>query len=303
MFDRLDHVTIAVADLAAAQRTYVSILGRTPSWQDGHPARGARSVRFRLANTQIELATPDGAGERGDALRSQLDERGEGLHGIALGTPDLAAAVKQLHQRGMTVPEPESAISQDGPSGAWLRWKETAVPLADAGGVRIQLLESLSSDAEIPPSLPIGDAAGTASRLDHVVIFSEGADDTRALYGDALNIRLALDREFPKRNARILFFRIGGATIEIGAKLNADPEATSSSDCRDRLFGLAHQVPDIELAYARLSEAGLVLDSIRDGHKAGTRVFTIQGGCHGVPTLMIQPVETPEPDAKLNSTA
>ncbi len=291
MLDRLDHVTIAVRDLAAAQRTYVSLLGRSPAWQASNPANGARSVFFRLANTQIELATPDGAGDRGDALRAQLEEHAEGLHAMALGTPDLGATTRSLQERGIELPAPEPRLSQDGPSGAWQRWQQCDIPRVEAGGVRVELIESQSLSEEALPSLPIGDEDATAGRLDHVVVFSNAPDGALQFYRDTLGIRLALDRTFPKRRTRILFFRLGGATIEIGAPLDPDPAQGSEESPRsDRLWGLAYQVADIEAAHARMQATGLEISATRDGHKPGTRVFSVKDPCHGVPTLIIEPV-------------
>ena len=36
-----------------------------------------------------------------------------------------------------------------------------------------------------------------------------------ALYGEQLGLRLALDKEFPERGMRLLFFRIAGVTVEL----------------------------------------------------------------------------------------
>ena len=76
MLDRLDHVAIAVQNLAAAQRSYVSLLGRSPSWRDSHPLKRTRGVRFLLDNSQIELATPESEGESERAVWSFMAGRG-----------------------------------------------------------------------------------------------------------------------------------------------------------------------------------------------------------------------------------
>jgi catechol 2,3-dioxygenase-like lactoylglutathione lyase family enzyme len=152
------------------------------------------------------------------------------------------------------------------------------------------VIEHLSEPDELPPALPVGDEAGVVSALDHVVIMTRDPDAAKQLYGDTLGIRLALDRSFEKRGVRLLFFRLGGATIEIAAQLREKTELGEAESDRDRLWGVAWQVPDAERARARIVEAGLSATQVRDGHKPGTRVFSVEGEPLGVPTLMIQPV-------------
>jgi catechol 2,3-dioxygenase-like lactoylglutathione lyase family enzyme len=122
--------------------------------------------------------------------------------------------------------------------------------------------------------------------LDHVVVFSADVEATRDFYADRLGIRLALDRTFEKRGVRLLFFRIGGVTIEIGGRLGLEPQP----DSLDRFGGLAWQVPDIEAIQSRLRADRFDVSEIRDGNKPGTRVCTVRDPVHDVPTLLIEPL-------------
>ena len=85
---------------------------------------------------------------------------------------------------------------------------------------------------------------------------------------------------------RLIFFRVGGVTVEIASRLGVAPEPAAP----DRLWGLAWQVPDADAAHARLAGAGIEVSGVRAGHKVGTRVFTVEGETHGVATLVIEPV-------------
>jgi catechol 2,3-dioxygenase-like lactoylglutathione lyase family enzyme len=136
-----------------------------------------------------------------------------------------------------------------------------------------------------------GDARASACALDHVVISTGDLDAARALYGEELGLRLALDRPFPKRGIQILFFRLAGVTVEVvGALADAErPEGGQSSFPAetDRFGGLAWRVDDVRAARARLEKEGFDVSQDRAGHKAGTRVFTVRSSTHGVPTLVI----------------
>ena len=93
-----------------------------------------------------------------------------------------------------------------------------------------------------------------------------------------------LDREFPQWGARMLFFRLGGTTIEVVSALEAG-ESSPPAD-RDELWGLSFRVPDAEAAHARLVDYGMAVSGLRDGRKPGTRVFTVKEP--GPPILMLE---------------
>jgi len=128
-------------------------------------------------------------------------------------------------------------------------------------------------------------AAGVVQAIDHLVIRTPDPDDAIALYRDRLGIRLALDRSFEQRGVRLIFFRIGGVTLELAARLSpsSDPPAG------DELWGAAYQVDDVRAASERIAAAGFDVSKTRGGNKPGTRVCTVRDGTFGVPTLLIGP--------------
>jgi len=290
MFHRVDRVVIAVDELEPAQRTMVGVLGRSPAWIGEYAVVGIACVSFRLEHIHVELVSPRGESEANAALRQRLDERGPGLHAIVLESDDLASEIDGLRARGLHPHDPVEVVARDEPSGAYRRMWRSALPADDTAGVRIELNQSLDEPGEDPPSLPIGEASATASDGDHVVIMTPDPERAIALFRDGLGIRMALDRSFEERQTRLIFFRLGGYTIEIGASLRSDPENAAKND---RLWGLAYEVEDIDAAAKRIGEAGLEISDFRDGNKPGTRVFTVKGAPLGVPTLMIQHLDRP----------
>ena len=127
-------------------------------------------------------------------------------------------------------------------------------------------------------------AAGDAVQaLDHVVINTPNPDRAVALYGARLGLDFRLDRSSPQWGSRLMFFRCGGAVVEIGARLGGDQAA----DGADRLSGLAWRVADPEAAQARIAKAGFDVSEVRSGRKPGTKVFTVRSGVPGAPTLML----------------
>jgi catechol 2,3-dioxygenase-like lactoylglutathione lyase family enzyme len=173
----------------------------------------------------------------------------------------------------------------DSRTGAKREWKNVMLPASATRGVFEFAIEHLSPADALPPARLTGAHAGAVEALDHVVVRSADPEATRRLYGESLGLRLALDRSFPERKVRLLFFRVGGVTVEIASQLDAPADSAQP----DRLWGLAWRVPDADAARARLVEAGFPVTPVRSGNKAGTRVCTVERDTCGVPTLVIAP--------------
>lgn len=287
MLTHLDHVIVAVRELPAATRTLARLLGRAPSWKGEHPILGTENALFRLSNTTVELLAPAGPGGLGDSLRRRFEAEGEGLLGLAFRTPDAEACRRAFVARGLDAAEVEAGLGRDVESGAWRRWRTVMLPTAETRGVPLFAIEHESPDEVLPPAPSLGDERACVSGLDHVVVVTSDVEAGRTLYGEKLGLRLALDRTFDERALRLLFFRIGGVTVELAHPLGAAPSEG------DRFLGLSFQVPDAEAARGRLAEAGFDVSPVRPGMKPGTRVASVRGKPLGVDTLLIQPVPRP----------
>lgn len=295
MLARLDHVILAVRDLDAATSATARLLGRSPSWRGEHPSAGSANALFRLENTYLELLSPTGPGATGDAVRSWLEARGEGLLGLAFGTDDAAACRAELSARGLEPGPVEKGMGRDVESGAFREWLRVPLPLARTRGVVIFAIEHLSPPELLPEVPPPGDESAAVFALDHAVVRTPDAQAARTLYGDGLGLRLALDREFPQWGARLLFFRVGGLTVEIAAELGGAP----APEAGDRLWGLSWRVRDADAAHARLLAAGFDVSEVRKGRRPGTRVLTVRDGTLGVPTLLLEPQSAPRVETSI----
>ncbi len=292
MWQKFDRITIAVPNLDAAKQHMVCMLGRTPSWSGTQPQDGTENVVFRLDNTDIELLAPSTEGRANESLIQQLAERGDHIESLALETDDAEAAAETLRARGVPIDSPMIRLCQDGPSGAFRRSKQFAIPPHAAKGLQLLGVEQLSLPEEIPPSSPIVSPQSTCCAIDHIVVLTQDPERAKQFYGMTLGIRLALDHSFEERNARILFFRLGGLTLEIGASNREPSEAAESEE--DQWWGLAYQVDDIDLAHERMRAEGIEVSEIRKGFKPGTRVFTLKDEVIRLPTLVIEPAPRPD---------
>lgn len=293
MLTALDHVILAVRDLAAAEADYRRILGLAPSWRGVHPESGTANVLFRVDNTYLELLAPQGDGASGAMLRLWLDAHGEGIVGLAFATNDLDACRAELAARGLAPGESEAGHGRDTDSGAVRRWRRAALPFDRTRGVLLFPIEHETEAEALPMASAEGDTAAAVHALDHVVLQTTDGDAVKALYGDGLGLRLALDKEFPDWGVRLMFFRVGGVTVEAAAVLSGAnaakvlPGGVATDSGTDRLYGMSWRVPDLDAAHARLTAAGVNVSDIRTGRRPGTRVFTVRESTCGVPTLVL----------------
>jgi catechol 2,3-dioxygenase-like lactoylglutathione lyase family enzyme len=276
---------IAVHDLAAATDLYSALLGRRPSWRGSHPTYGTANTLFRLENIYVELLAPRQPGPMSDRLGAWLGDHGEGLFALAFGTLDAEACARELRARGIDATDPVAGAGREERSGAERRWRNVMLPEAQTLGVTVFAIEHLSAAALLPPAEPVEGAERAISACDHVVVNTRDPDRARSFYGSTLGLRLALDRSFPDWGVRLLFFRIGGITVEVAAPLGANDGERDGSD--DRLWGVSYRVPDVERAQERLARQGFDVSDVRPGRKPGTRVCTVRGEPCGVATLLL----------------
>lgn len=101
MIGRLNHVAIAVHDIAAAARTYAETLGARVSTPVAQPDHGVTTVFIDLPNTKIELLAPLG---EGSPIAKFLERNADGgIHHVCYEVDDIRAARDQLTAAGARV--------------------------------------------------------------------------------------------------------------------------------------------------------------------------------------------------------
>jgi methylmalonyl-CoA/ethylmalonyl-CoA epimerase len=128
---RLDHVGIAVADLAAARALYQGVLGLEVTHEEVIEDQGVHELLLRAGEAYVQLVaplTPD------SPVGRFLAKRGEGVHHVGYAVPDVAAALADLRDQGFEVIEPAPRIGSGGATIAFLHPKSMQ-------GVLVELVE------------------------------------------------------------------------------------------------------------------------------------------------------------------
>lgn len=277
MITGLDHIVLLGSSIDEAEATYTALLGREPDWRS-KDAVGSASVFYQMETMALELIAPSGSGPMSRRLHTILDQDGPGLQSIVFSSNTIADTHRLMARRGMKPDEiqPSESIDQSrGEARSWSRFR-----LADevTNGVKLFVLQRQKQD----PLTYKPAGSDSVITLDHVVINSFDPDRSLALYGAKLGLNLALDRSNAEWDARLMFFRVGGLTVEIAHRLSK-----GESNAPDKLWGMSWRVPDIEAAHARLTAAGRQVSETRQGRRPGSRVFTVKDGTLGVPTLIL----------------
>ncbi|ASY68436.1 methylmalonyl-CoA epimerase [Sinorhizobium fredii] len=101
MLGRVNHVAIAVPDLASAAESYRATLGATVTEPQALPEHGVTVVFVTLPNTKVELLEP--LGDQSPIAAFLEKNPAGGMHHICYEVEDIIAARDRLQQAGARV--------------------------------------------------------------------------------------------------------------------------------------------------------------------------------------------------------
>jgi len=240
MISDVHHVGIAVNDMAEAQRFYSEALG-LPVVKEGEvPARGARVALIAVGGAYLELVKPvDG----GSPFAAHIEERGEGLHHVALRTDDVESLVAALREWDVPL---EDAQPRDGFTG---RLSFLAPEAMD--GALLELVQPA-------PELLGGDPPVSAvTRIDHVVLRLPDVEEVcrRMVYYFGVETK----RTFERGETRFSFLRPGDVVLELigpstpaDAGLRTGPKEAPAEPLPGSIAGLAFECVGIDALAADL---------------------------------------------------
>jgi methylmalonyl-CoA epimerase len=128
---RLDHVGVAVADLAAARALYEQVLGLEVTHEEVIEDQGVHELLLSAGDAFVQLVAPLSPDT---PVGRFLARRGEGVHHVGYAVPDLADALADLRGQGVEVIEPAPRIGSGGTTIAFLHPKSM-------GGVLVELVQ------------------------------------------------------------------------------------------------------------------------------------------------------------------
>ena len=131
MFDRIDHIGVAVEDLDAAIDLYKGSFGMAEQHREIVEEQGVEAVLLEIGEGHVELLRPLGPDT---AVGKFLAAKGPGLHHVAYQTTDIDAALEQVKAAGLRLIDEQPRVGIRGSRVAFLHPKAT-------GGVLTELVE------------------------------------------------------------------------------------------------------------------------------------------------------------------
>jgi len=131
VFDRIDHIGVAVEDLDAAIELYKRQFQMAEYHREVVEAQGVEAVLLDIGEGHLELMKPLGPDT---AVGKFLASRGPGLHHVAYQTSDIDAALEEVKAIGLELIDETPRIGIRGARVAFLHPKAT-------GGVLIEIVE------------------------------------------------------------------------------------------------------------------------------------------------------------------
>ena len=131
MFERIDHIGVAVADLDAAIDLYRERFGMAEQHRETVEQQGVEAVLLEIGEGHVELLRPLDADT---AVGKFLASRGPGLHHVAYQTADIDAALDQVRAAGLELIDEQPRVGIRGSRVAFLHPKAT-------NGVLTELVE------------------------------------------------------------------------------------------------------------------------------------------------------------------
>lgn len=135
---KLEHIGIAVANLAESDSLFERLLGEPPYKAERVEREGVTTSFFRAGSAKIELLE---AAREDSPIAKYLEKRGPGIHHLAFEVADIYAEMRRLETAGFQLLSQEPKPGADNKLICFLHPKTT-------NGVLVELCQSVSSPSD-----------------------------------------------------------------------------------------------------------------------------------------------------------
>jgi methylmalonyl-CoA/ethylmalonyl-CoA epimerase len=130
---KIEHIGIAVKDLASANEVYKKLMGYDEYKTEAVESEGVKTSFFMCGESKIELL--EGTTKE-SAITKFVEKRGEGIHHIAFAVDDIHSEIKRLEKEGFIV------LNKEPKRGADNKWVVFLHPKS-ANGVLVELCQDI----------------------------------------------------------------------------------------------------------------------------------------------------------------
>ncbi len=139
MLKQVEHIGLAVKDLAKANDLYTRLLGVEPYKMEEVESEGVMTSFFQTGQTKIELLV---ATHEASPIARFIEKRGEGIHHIAFEVADIHQEMKRLKEDGFILLNDQPKHGADNKLVCFIHPKS-------AHGVLVELCQSIPDDQSL----------------------------------------------------------------------------------------------------------------------------------------------------------
>jgi methylmalonyl-CoA/ethylmalonyl-CoA epimerase len=125
---KLEHIGIAVKDLAAAEALFTKLLGCEPYKRETVESEHVITSFFQVGDVKIELLA---ASNEQSTIANFIEKRGEGLHHLAFEVDDIKSSLTEKSQEGFQLIHQEPKDGADNKQIAFLHPQSTGGVLTE----------------------------------------------------------------------------------------------------------------------------------------------------------------------------
>ena len=129
---KIEHIGIAVKDIAGAGMIYEKLLNTTVYKIEAVASEGVRTAFLKAGPNKIELLEPS---SDDSPIHKFIEKRGEGVHHIAFDVEDIVAEMERLKKEGFVLLNDQPKEGADNKLVCFIHPRS-------AGGVLIELCQS-----------------------------------------------------------------------------------------------------------------------------------------------------------------
>jgi methylmalonyl-CoA/ethylmalonyl-CoA epimerase len=128
VFERIDHVGVAVSDLDAAIALYEGTFTMPLAYRETVESQGVEAVLLDVGDGHVELLRPLGPDT---VVGKFIERRGEGLHHVAYAVEDIDSTLEALRSAGVKLIDEEARVGIRGSRVAFLHPRATGSVLTE----------------------------------------------------------------------------------------------------------------------------------------------------------------------------
>jgi len=136
MLTNIEHIGIAVKNLAQAEDLYSKLFNVLPYKREAVVSESVNTSFFRINQTKIELLE---ATDADSVINKFIEKKGEGFHHVAFEVDDILSEMERLKNEGFTLLSEKPKSGADNKLVCFLHPKST-------NGILIELCQEIRAD-------------------------------------------------------------------------------------------------------------------------------------------------------------